>query len=265
MGNLIKYELKGKSKYILGAVVLIVLFNVYLIFKGRINASEGISKASFSFGLSSLCIIVSMVVAFAQLAGSFRRDITGDTAYLLFTLPQSGYSILGSKMIIALIDFVIFSVVPTTMFILNAVFIVPLIPGSKDILTELTKAAWINKGAIISNYLILALIFTQILLLMYFSLVVSKSILKQRKYRKLLSFIIFILTIIVVAKIGGLITNVFPQTINLGKVGFRPPVETMMSYRFDSDINIASMIYEIFIYIMLFIGTGYLMEEKMDL
>ena len=69
------------------------------------------------FGLSCLIYFGGIVAIFIGNIRMFTRDLKEDTGYLLFTLPQSGYSILGEKLIVVLIEVVSASIVGLTFIV----------------------------------------------------------------------------------------------------------------------------------------------------
>ena len=105
MFNLVKYELKGYYKDFIIAIGIIALVSLGLL--TRINVWQDQSIGGISFMLS----FAAMVVVFIWNIKIFSRDMYEDSGYLLCTLPQTGYSILASKLITALSQSIIVGIV----------------------------------------------------------------------------------------------------------------------------------------------------------
>ena len=97
MFKLIKYELRSTFLTILGICITVIIANLLLMTK----------KGSWDVavpGLSICLIIGAIIVIFISSLKIMSKYLHGDEGYLLFTLPQSGASIITSRLITALIQ-----------------------------------------------------------------------------------------------------------------------------------------------------------------
>ena len=121
MGKYMKYEIKGSYKFILGILALVLILTTALYsyeFRGQpINSMT--SNPAF-VEIAILIILGAAFAAFLYIVDSFRKELYDDRGYLTFTLPLSGNQILGSKLIVAIMWFILLGVT----FILYNMFMV---------------------------------------------------------------------------------------------------------------------------------------------
>jgi hypothetical protein len=234
MLNLIRYELRGKFLTILGISLTVIMGNLFLILKNG-TGGTGVAVLSVFLGISGLVVVF---IASLTLMSDYLYDNQG---YLLFTLPQSGVSIMASRLIAAVIQISVVAIVSLLMFcvidqgrMFSAIF--------RDIEpTELLYSILMCIGTIVST-----------LTLIYFCMVVGKMALKGKMLGKIGSFIIFILFSIVRTGLTVVTANFFPQIVEVNSV-------TTIT------LNIGSTIVDMVIFVILFMGTAYLLEHKVDL
>jgi len=234
MLNLIKYEVRGKFLTILGICLTVIMGNLFLMTK--IGSWEiAVPVLSGFLGIGALIVIS---ISSLTLMSDYLYD---DQGYLLFTLPQSGVSIMASRLIVAVIQISIVTIVSMLMFcLLDQGRLLNTILSYVEV-HELLYSILIHLWSIVS-----ALTF------IYFCMVVGKIALKGKKLGKIGSFIIFFLLSIVRAGLTFVISNSFPQIVEVHSV-------TTMT------INIGSTIFDIIMFAILFMGTSYLLEHKVDL
>lgn len=254
MFNLIKYELKGYYKDFIIAIGLIALVSLFLISRANVWQVQSITALSFMVSFAAA------VVVFIWNIRTFSRDMYEDTGYLLLTLPQRGYSILASKLISSLIQSLVVGAV-TLLF--N--YIVLRSTSKMDInfsimLTDITRN--INPSFVLFIILATFLEYFYFLIVIYFSITLSKVAIKKKKVGKLSSFIIFIIISIVFGKLTQFLTTTFPKSINLNILSssshlFMQGAQLM-------PINIAVAVFNIIVFILMFLATSYIIENKLD-
>lgn len=142
MGKLIKYEFRNSRKSIFQLIWLIGIASLVLqiIFNGftrlQINNVEITGAMSVVATLAGFASIGGMFLIFGtfiafylRLANILKTDIYQNRGYITFSLPKSGYQILGAKLIVAFIWTII---LPVVIFIWNALIFAVLwilIPG----------------------------------------------------------------------------------------------------------------------------------------
>jgi len=254
MFNLIKYEIKGYYKDFIIAIGIIALISLFLI--TRVNVWQPQSIMAFSFMVS----FAAAVVVFIWNIKIFSRDMYENTGYLLCTLPQHGYSVLASKLISAFIQSLVVGAV-TLLF--N--YIVLKSVSKTDIsfsimITDIMKN--VNPRFIIFMVLTSLLDYFYFLIVIYFSITLSKVAIKKKKLGKMSSFIIFIIISIAFGKTTQFLAEIFPKNINLDILSskshlFMQGVQVM-------PINIAVTIFNTVVFILMFLATSYIIENKLD-
>jgi ABC-2 type transport system permease protein len=250
MLNIIKYDLKGNFKELLIIIGSIIFLNIILI--TRINAlpKEGI------IGFSIMITSIASIIIFLFNINLLSKDIYSDNSYLLFTLPERGYSILTAKLITAIIQFfIVFGIAS----IFNFIYIIKL----GDTLMLLTLREIFNFRNIFFSVIICMLFNIEFLTHVFFSITASKMALKKNKLGKLGAFGIFVAISLITGKISMQLEEKIPKEISL-TIFSKQNYFTNVNFP-DLKLNLASLIFEIFIFIILYIGTCYILENKMDL
>ncbi|MCD3352112.1 hypothetical protein G8V03_14160 [Clostridium botulinum D/C] len=258
MGKLIKYELKGNYKIFSALCIIASILNIVSLTRlekwGSGPVTGCMSMVTMSLFIISLVIIIN----------SFKNELYEDRGYLTFTLPISGNKILASKLICALVWFSLTSIVSLIFF--------KILIGTKgaDIVRVIIS---LNLKSLIIFAIAGIIINTITLLLMiYFSIALTKVARRGKKVSGILAFVVFIALSFLIYYISFKLSNIFPQqmhiALNLNNyLGGNGSINNMAIKVTDANltINIASAIYQIFVYIGLFIGTGYLMEKKINI
>ncbi|WP_097028541.1 ABC-2 transporter permease [Clostridium peptidivorans] len=267
MRNLIKYELKGDFKLFGIVFAIAALLNVGLF--SRIGKWDEQLIILFSGMVSSFLFLTILIFVIK----SFEKEMYEDRGYLTFTLPVSGRKIVGSKIITALIWFAVAGIVS----LIFGRILIGLIYGQSSI-NELTAyfSTYINIKVILSGILFVIINTITLLLLIYFSITITRVALKGKRVSKFLGFVVFIALNAAIVYIQYKLIHLFPQTVS-----FMP--EFLQNFRGDGDImklgeealitmnnsginiNIAGLIYNIAVYVGLFLGTGYLIDNKIDI
>lgn len=264
MFKLIKYELKGYYKELIGALIIITLLNIFLLINPKGWREDSV------IGLSIAIIFAACIVVIVWNIRLFNRDLYGDTGYLMFTLPQSGYSILGSKLIASFIQMFVVGGAAAMFFMMLAY--------------KYTLLHWEHEAKLSATFIIfivLSAIFSYLsfLLLVYFSSTTCRVAVRSKKIGKLGGFIIFIAMNFLTVKIGEFLSDVFPQTYSIkvikqingagmdmnGIIRINDRNSILDIANNTMNVNIAVTIFSILIFIGLFIGVSNLIEKKIDL
>lgn len=267
MFKLIKYEIKTISKeffIILGAVVLL---NIALMTRIHVWSDDAI------VGLSFLILFGASVATFIYNIITFTRDLKQDTGYLIFSIPKSGYSILGAKLISSLIVTILVSIVGFIMMFLVGIVALGNFDSFIKAFTDIKNVSNLDIFkfvlVLIADAIICVLLYVQLLLVIYFAVSISRAIMNKRKFSGLVAFLIFVVTNLLIGKIYQLIYEAFPKTINpyvtiygdnyIHSTNASDPSILLMP------VDIVGGIFYIIVMIGLFIGIGYILEKKIDL
>lgn len=142
MSQLIKYEFRNSKRPITQLIVIIgiVSFVLQIIFNGfvrmqlaNIEITGALSVISTLAALivagSSFLIFGTIIAYYLRLANILKTDIYQNRGYITFSLPRSGYQILGAKLIVAIIWSLILPLVVVLWNILIWFVLWVLIPG----------------------------------------------------------------------------------------------------------------------------------------
>ena len=250
MLKLLKYELIGRYKAYLMACIIILLFNAYIFYKNTSGSGTNYTVLT----IFSLCLLfAASVTALITGVSLCRREIYGDTGYLMFSLPVKGYAIVGYKLICSFVELIIFSSIP---LILGLCYYSQI---DLDIKSKISSA--LNQRLSVYIYIIIGLLitFAFILLLAHFSIAISKTAIANRRFGRIISIVIFFVSLWVIGKVSELLGRIFPYSIDSnmfvssGNVNFQHGTE-----------NVAVMIFNFVICVILFIATSYIIEKKLD-
>ncbi|WP_350346441.1 hypothetical protein ABR335_01915 [Heyndrickxia faecalis] len=272
----VKYEIRGTYKFILGilALVFILLTSMYAY-----SNKEGslFHSAQIFMSIGVMLLFGAALIAFLYIVGSFRKELYEDSGYLTFTLPLTGNQILGSKLIAALFWFMVLGI---GVVLFNFLMVMIFSPFHIDHISKLFSA--ISKVLSIKAciYMTLSMVFSvvSVLLLIYFSMALSKVTFRHKKIGGLW-FVVFIILSGVFGYIDAEISQWIPYYLDLSTFHVETPASyhdlLQMHYHSaglhfnaiagSAATNIASFVYHLALMIALFLGTGYLIEKKIDL
>lgn len=248
MGRYMKYEIKGSYKFILGVIAIFLILNTISYIK--------ISSDYIRF-IAYMILFGTSLAAFLYIVGSFKNELYEDRGYLTFTLPLTGREILGSKLIVAMMWFAILG----TIVFLHNLFMMSWI--SKVSLSEILEYFSSVDINIIKMFLycmmllIIGVIIT--LLLIYFSMALSRVSLKNKKIGGIW-FVVFLVLSIVFFYFLAKITSWIPYSIDMSTFKVVVPLNGSIF-----NLNIAGFIYTIVVGVGVFLTTGYIIDNKIDL
>ncbi|MCG8484835.1 MAG: hypothetical protein MJA31_16095 [Clostridia bacterium] len=192
MFDLIKYEFIKKYRMFMVVCITTIIAGIAI----------SIRFGESGFPLFSGLLAVGLFVLYAvDIVMMYSQDINKKTGYMIFMTPNSGYAIIASKVITALLEglgMLVFFILAMT---INGLMIFG--PG------ELFEISFWNIDIpyqqIVTNLFIIlttALLFAiQFLLTIYSAITIRKSVLSNVKFKGLISFAIFLLLNYVIEKI----------------------------------------------------------------
>lgn len=258
MGKFLKYELKGNCKLLSGLIAVAVL--LYTIVLLKINDSNTpIMIALFSTVTFGLFIMTLVFVV-----NSFKNELYEDRGYLTFTLPLSGRKILLAKLLGGIIWFIVAGIIVS---IFSLLLMASSIPGFLHELSQLNS--YVNVKAVLMISVLFAIICVMVLLLLiYFSITITKVAVRKKKISGFLGLLVFIVLNFIILYIGYRVMNLFPQTVNIDLnflLGAKAKYDLVSTDGQGFGINIALIIYDILVCIAIFLSTAYLMDNKIDI
>lgn len=234
MFQLVKYELRGKLFTLAAICLTVIAGNLFLMTK--INSWQ-VGASVFSGFLGSGAVIL---ISFFSL--TLMSDyLYNEQGYLLFTLPQSGVSILISRLITAVIQITLVALVAFLMFsLLDQGRVMEVLVrqfGPDEILHSVLMHLW----GIISG-----------LTFIYFCMVAGRVALGGKTAGKIGSFVIFLLLSMTKAGVTAMLADYFPREME-----FHSIIALTM--------NMGSIVLDVAVFVVLFMATSYLLEHKIDL
>lgn len=259
MLNLIKYEFQRKYRMISMLLITALALNVLAISRGLGGSTTFLILAP----------IVSYIFYLVDIIKMYSDDINKKTGYMLFMTPNSGYKILGSKLLTAVLE---------GFALLFFYFILILVNGAFIVFSTGTEIDYSQIIKVVDNFLsgsfgfnlghIFIILFTMLIVLIafittvYTAITIRKSILSDVKLGGLFSFIIFLginwVLSEISTKIFDMITPYFDSLKNISISGRLAPDQLAMIC--------LPMIAASLVQIIALTGfSGYLLEKKINL
>ena len=256
MYKLIKYNFLRKGMLLAVVVVCTVLANLFVgIRYGEIQIAAFLSVAWI--GLAILLVVDIILM--------YSRDLNSTEGYMVFMTPNSGYKILASKVVTAIIEgFAILVFYSAIIFINYKIFF------NGDIsFTDIELPLGFSLAHFTVFLAIALILIIQFILTIFTALTVRKSLLANVKFGGLLSFVVFIILNIIITKFYELISNILSiadaNVFNItmeseyGISGAIVPVGELIT-------QMAPIIgITLFTTAVLAVVSGYLLEKKINL
>jgi ABC-2 type transport system permease protein len=238
MLKLVKYELRSNLFVILGIFITLIIANLLLL--TRIN-SWG---TELVLGSSAFLFLVTIIIIFIFSLNIMSKYLHNDSGYLLLTLPQSGTSIIISRLITGLIQIAI--VISVSLFFFHFI-------SSGNMSFEILK----NLKFYGINLIIYTYGTVYLLTFIYFCMILGKVAFRNKKIGKVGSFVVFVLLSLLLGWISQKLQTLFPQAMDFSNL--------LTSTTIELKFNIASSIFEICTLAIFFISGSYLLDKKVDL
>lgn len=283
MAKFIKYEIKGTYKYILGVLALSLILITGL--HGYINKMDHMSVLGNMFiSISVLILFGTAIVTFFYIIGSFKKELDEDRGYLTFTLPLRGSEIVASKLVVALMWFILLGI---AMIVYNGFMVFIFNTSNMNLWTVIKEIIYDLKNIISIRGILLSIlipIFSLIsmLVLIYFSMALGKVSFRNKKIGGLW-FVIFLVISILLSYGQFKTRELLPYYLDLNTLNIEDASslasnlnrEIMIEadhsgFYIDSNIgilevNIGVSIFNLLTTVGLFLATGYLIEKRIDL
>lgn len=256
MIKLIKYEFIKRYKPISITLIASILLNIYLISKGPDGSIVFLVTFPMIIGVLFIVDIIKM----------YSDDLNKKSGYMLFMTPNSGYKIIVSKMITAVIEGLAILLLYFIFIIINGAYI-SFKSGIKinfnDIFYVLNNIISGNFGfnlAHIFVFLLTVLLFLiSFLTTIYTAMTIRKSIFSETKFGGVLSFVIFLLLNWGISFVSSKFFNVLEPYYYT--FDFSSQVTASQLAHSFLPLNILSIVQ----IILLTLCSGYLLEKKINL
>ncbi|SKC65498.1 hypothetical protein [Maledivibacter halophilus] len=249
MLNLIKYEFVKKYKMFMIVIITTILAGIFTSLKFE------------EMGIPIFAVILSIglfILYAVDVVQMYSQDINRKTGYMVFMTPNSGYTIIGSKVITALLE----GFAMLIFFILVITLNSTIVHGIGEVFNMNFHNIDIPFNEVIINIFIfltaVLLMFIEFLLTIYSAITIRKSILSNVKFKGLISFGIFLLLNYITGKIHTIPYNVLDYS-NYEPITKVPQVSDMLN------IFAPAMVTAIVLCGLLTLLSGYLLEKKINL
>lgn len=257
--KLLQYELKGVWRIgliLTGIYAVWILFLIYLAYTW-----EAVPPFIFFF-LSNVGVSFLIFIFGIQL---FSQEMNRGTGYLLYSLPVSGYSITGAKIAMALFTTIYFAALAIIGYGIIAKSITALLPEELSQRMSLIPPADFflhNFTLLLSGFLWTLLSLLILWLLIALSMLISRMIFYKRKVRFLGTVVTFFLLSWLNGTISSALARLFPTHLQLN-----PDLSMINNLHFDSSLiafPVFQPIYDMLIFLLLFIAVSQLLEKRME-
>lgn len=266
MLKLIKYEFVKKSKLLLILLVVAILANI-----GLVLALKDVGIALF-LGFTPLALVILYLY---ELIRTYSDDLNKKTGYMLFMTPNSGYKIIGSKLIFIITEGAILFVSYLIFVFFNLVGIAYKATGSfseifygiRQIINLVNSTTVMQFGINIGDLLLIVMmILTSAIvfaLIVYSAMTIRKSIFSETKFGGLLSFIIFVIINYIYGKLYDVVSRAFQFNVITERIN----TNITVSYPSASMFKIFGImiIFNTIVSAALMLSSGYLIEKKINL
>lgn len=267
MLELLKYELKSRKNILLGGALTIILLNILIVFNLRSKRGYTMDWTAGTQGTFGTILgivlfaiwVATIVLIIMDSINILRRDLYEDTGQLLFTVPRSAYRILLSKMLTTVIEILLFGL------LFGILLVSVLIAEGMDFQStqRLMQAIGQNIGIILQALSAMFVNLMVALATIYFALVLTKSLFKNKKHSELIAFGVFLLLSFFIAKINYWIIEYIPH-ISGSSLTLRAN-DFMLELPISTGESMGMILLNVIIFVTLFISTGYLLENKADI
>ena len=262
MLDLIKYELKGMKNSIYAILIGIAI--MFLLVLAKVNIIYG----AVNFVSATTIGFVIIVIVFISAIKIFSRYLYRDDGYLMFTLPENGYEITGSRLIVAFIEIAVISLATLAVALFGTTKTINNMPEINGFDLWSIAKLFIMPSIILYSITEYILGIGVFLLTIYFSMVVGKTVLPVRKYEKGIAFVLFLVLSFLVSWIRSCFENVWviDKVVNFPK-GFEMNGTEMFNISVSNStisFNMGVLIINIILFAALFIGTSKLIDRGIE-
>lgn len=247
MMTLLKYEIYRRWRWLVLRYAAFIIIGAILL--NRVSSPayqyKFIGESIGKFIFVSLVIFVIIIVEGINM---LKEDLFEESGYLTFTIPEKGRTILASKLALLLLQLILWTII-TIGF--GSIFL------SKLPYPEIIQIKSQIDFSFLPTILFLLTVFFNFVLMIHFSLTLTKTLLVNKKYSGILSLGIFFFLVYLIEKVY------YGPFLNQIK-------HVSLHYGIEARINFLSGGYTaVFLNIILtaifFTATAYLLENKMNI
>ncbi len=247
MMTLLKYEIYRRWRWLVLRYAALIIIGAMLL--NRVSSPayqhEFIGESIGKFALASLAIFIIIIVEGINM---LKEDLFEDCGYLTFTIPKKGRTILASKLVLLFMQLVLWTSI-TVGF--GSIFY------SKLPYREMVQIKTQINFYFYPTLLFILTAFFNFVLMIHFSLTLTRTLLVNKRYSSLLSTGIFFFLVYFIEKVyyGPFLNQI--QYISI-EIGSRANA-TLLSGSY------TAVFLNIILTIIFFTATAYLLENKINI
>ena len=247
MMTLLKYEIYRRWRWLVLRYAALIIIGAILL--NRVSSPayqyEFIGESIGKFALTSLVIFIIIIVEGINM---LKEDLFEECGYLTFTIPKKGRTILASKLVLLLLQLILWTVI-TIGF--GSIFF------SKLPYHEIVQIETQINFYFFPTVLFLLTAFFNFVLMIHFSLTLTKTLLVNKKYSGLLSIGIFFFLVYLIEKVyyGPFLNQIRHISIHSG-------IETKINFLSG---GYTAVFLNVILIAIFFIATSYLLENKINI
>jgi len=106
MWKLVRYQLRGRRILYIAGLIIMLAVTVYVgtQMSTKLNPAKSFSASNDVLPWLPICWVIFYMVMTVINIVTYTQDLYGDTGYLVFSLPLRGAAILGSRIVLLVID-----------------------------------------------------------------------------------------------------------------------------------------------------------------
>jgi ABC-2 type transport system permease protein len=263
MGKLMKYELFRRSKLLISILIVLVFMEgaaIYGLYRGD---TWLVLFAVMLVGMGFAAFIVPLIDAVVN----YYSDFKSTHGYLLFLTPQSGYSIIGSKALFALIELLAALALVAGFYTAN--FYLAEVFGYADTintiqlaLRQIPQVLGTSIGGVITLGVVSGILkYFYVIVLAIFAVTLTKTLLSQKSFNWLIALLLYFGLAMAIQAVNGLVFTAFGFVGDMMKYAENSDV---LTFRITKYILIAIGLHIVWIGAV-FTGSSMLINKRVDL
>jgi len=247
MMTLLKYEIYRRWRWLVLRYAAFIIIGAILL--NRVSSPayqyKFIGESIGKFIFVSLVIFVIIIVEGINM---LKEDLFEESGYLTFTIPEKGRTILASKLALLLLQLILWTII-TIGF--GSIFL------SKLPYPEIIQIKSQIDFSFLPTILFLLTVFFNFVLMIHFSLTLTKTLLVNKKYSGILSLGIFFFLVYLIEKVyyGPFLNQIKHVSIHYG-------IEARINFLSG---GYTAVFLNIILTAIFFTATAYLLENKMNI
>jgi len=247
MLTLLKYEIYCRWRWLMLRYAALIIIGAVLL--NRVSSPayqyEFIGESIGKFALASLAIFIIIIIEGINM---LKEDLFEECGYLTFTIPKKGRTILASKLVLLLLQLSLWAVISVGF---GSIFF------SKLPYHEMVQIETQTDFYFFPTVLFILTAFFNFVLMIHFSLTLTRTLLVNRRYSGLLSIGIFFFLVYLIEKVyyGPFLNQIRYISIHSG-------IETKINF-LSGDYT--AVFLNLILIVIFFTATAYLLEKKINI